>query len=383
MLASQLENTLVLSSRDLLIEGRNRPTPAQLANLASLVQATVLFDDVWLPGRKGREVSPLTMLPESLSNSGAFKYHSVQDATERREAAKICMLNTSLPINSNDSGNTLITYLKELLNKQKYASAQYLWADIEDVIKGRTEYEKEGVPKALDEFSSNEYSNLDQMEKLALYYWLKSIYNTKLAIDEGRMFFCNYARTPLKLSAYESIEKKYMREPILKALVKSGDAYAAEVSRTIGESRGWVFALSNLLSEVLNRAHHERKNVASAIIDLRNSTKAERFRRHYRELVEKNQEYVVFDEITKDIEHMADLWNSISEKGRERITILQPFYKSYLGTGKILDLLDKERTFAKYFRHLSIFWEAGAFEISLNSAVHKDIVKTYGIPLNV
>jgi hypothetical protein len=80
-------------------------------------------------------------------------------------------------------------------------------------MRGRTAYAEEGVPKAIGTFSSPDFVSLSDVQKLALYYWLKTMFNVRLAVDHERVFFSNLARTPLLSvsalidgDAYEEIE---------------------------------------------------------------------------------------------------------------------------------------------------------------------------------
>jgi len=380
-LAAQVENTLVISVTELL-SGERPPTVADISNLAAFIQATVLFDVVYLPGRKGRDISPLTVLPEKLRAEDWYEYHMVQDSSERRQHAHDELVTFSSSgseqTHTKSNSKTLLAGVQRSVAEAGPGWALLFWADIHRVISGKTAYIEEGVPKALESFSGEDYSNLSDVEKLALYYSLKSLYNVRLAVDCKRVFFSNFARNPLIPKAFDLLEKEYVRTPLLDKLITSGRSHWTEVLKQEAYAAKWDFVLPTLISEVLCRASYEKQSIAEAIADLRDSKAARRFREHYRKLLKSEPYRNPWEEMSRDVGEMAAHWREISRLGAKKVRVWTPFLRAYLGLNKVLECLDEIRAFTSRFRHMSLFWEYGADTITFERDAAGAIYKTFG-----
>ena len=380
-MAAQVENSLVISVTEILAEERS-PTVADISNLASFIQATVLFDEIYLPGRKGRDVSPLTILPEKLHTAGWYKYHVVEDSSERRQHA----LNELVTFASSGSeqahaigkSNALLAGVQRSVSEAGPGWSLLFWADIKRVISGKTAYAEEGITKALNSFSGEDYSDLSDIEKLALYYWLKSLFNVRLAVDYKRVFFSNFARNPLIPKAFDLLEQEYVRTPLLDKLITSGRGHWTAVLKRESQAAKWDFVLPTLIAEVLYRANYEKKYIVEAIADLRDSRAARRFREHYRNLLMSEPCRNPWEEMSRDVDEMATHWKAISRLGVKKVRVWTPFLRAYLGTKKVLEGLDDIRAFTSRFRHMSLFWEHGARTITFDRDAAGAIHRTFG-----
>lgn len=381
-LSAQLENTLVMSVTETL-SGERSLTSASISNFAAFIQASVLFDDIYLTtGRKVREVSPLTLLPDKLRTAGWYHYHILDDASVRHEHAIATLIDICSSRSTNTDlmgkGKSLIAKLRRSIAETGPAWSGLFWNDIERVISGKTAYAQEGVPKAIDSFSGEDYADLTNHEKLALYYWLKSLFNVRLAVDCERVLFSNFARNPLVPNVYDLLYQQYVRTPLIEKFITSGRGNWVATLKKEFQSAKWDIVLTTLVAEVLERAKFEKNRVAEAIVDLRDSTAARRFRKHYRNILSSEPYRNPWEEVSRDVDQMIKHWNEISRRGTSRVRVWAPFVRGYLSISKILEGYDEIITFLKHFRHLNLFWQHGADVITLDRDAAAAIYKTFG-----
>jgi len=380
-LAAQLENTLVISVVDLLRGAP--PTSARIANLSSFIQASILFDQIHLPGRSERSVSPLTVLPAELQATECFIYHPVTDATERREWARNRILTLvtegdgSVTFNRR-SGEVLLDIVYRTVRDEGKGWLRAFQTDIAAVLAGNSPYQYESVPRALQSLEGIEYTAMSPEHILAIYYYIKTFYNIRLAVDYRRVFFGNFARTPLIGSAYEHLADPYVRTPLLKRLISSGKSHWIAVMKEKSAAVAWEIAVPTLVDAVLRLAQFERAKVPEAILAMRDSNEARAFREHFQSLLNREPGKNPLDDMTKDIQALVKRWTALSPDGWRPASLITPLLRHFLNQKEIFNIYKDLGIDLWYLRHLRIFWKQWINSNSFDSGAAEAVQRTFG-----
>ncbi len=379
-LKSQVESTLVMSIRE-LIDETIKPTTYHIANLASFIQASVLFEDIYLLGRSGRKVSPLTILPNQLKGNSFYKYQIITDAKERRSLAenKIqeSLLNKTSLLDKEGWGS-IYSGLRNLLQSNGRGWIRVLERDITTLLSDKTKYADEGIELALESLNYEIYGHLLNKEKLSIYYWIKTFYNIQIALDNERVFFGNFTRTPFVGPVYDILSREFISNLRLKGLIPDGIGNTVMSLKDKNEGAAWDAVLPTLVSKVLEIAHYDRKRIADAILELRSSKDAKRFRSHYKVLLETKKTDNLYDLMTNDITELTSRWRELSQSGYKKVTWIAPFLKFYMGGKWLFSEYHNLVYFLHHFYHLRIFWDKNANEINIDQDAKQAVYKTFG-----
>ncbi len=389
MINVQIENTLVKSVNDLLINSDIPANQININNLINFIQAIVLFDKVKLPARPRRTYLPVELIPDTLKKEDIFEVLVVEDFSYRMEKADVgtssiaeAFLKSSRSKEEKfaSKGNLLIEFINKELIAKGAGWRKVFWRDVEDILKGKSNYEREGVAKVLLHFNSSEYDTLTAAEKVGIYYLWRCYYNLELAIDNESVYLQNLTRLPLSKIIYEQQRKNLIQSPLLENCPFDLKSWVIENMAPGTPSQSWIQTLPTLLHDVLLSARCERNKVAEAILEMRNSKQAETFRKHFRKIREELSMAGAMQNMNDDIEHLLKLWSNISDLSQEPGKIAIPFLKmNFSDTGKVLLNLLKFPYLALRLKHLNIFWTKVPKRKRFNKELAGLIKKTFGV----
>lgn len=363
-LEAQIEKGLLMQASRLLREPESPVTEGSILNLRIFAEAVVCCDTVHLPYRRGP--SPMELVPEELS-SGIFRYEEIpereaDDKLERAKKNSIALANSVIR-NEPSVGLTQLRFVEKTMKEWGAGWYEALMRDCRSTLDARQGYERYALNRTLSHFSTLDYADLDDPQKIAVIHLWRCFYNIDLANENDRIWLHNEVRTPLVGAVLDFMDT----DSLLGGILDTGVA----VGMTREKAR-WNQVTYSLLYNILKKAGCDRKKISRAILELRNSPPAREFRDHFRRIRQATTAGGLTEALEDDAVRIMQLWAAIRALGDEPIKDLRSL--SELKSTGLLQALLSARSIPYLYvacRHMRLLWQRqdGKFKRELEGLI--------------
>ncbi len=340
LLRSQTENTLVNNVFHLLNSNESVIT-SDIDNLIKYINAIVMFDIVDLPTAAKKELAEEN-IPDVIQKAEIFNAYLIEDYETNLKEAEIRVENAlnswqrkssrDLPEIGSDSSDLDKQYTRYIddLHKKLDFDPNAFWNNCK--IKSKpilNDWDNRKFRVIKSAFARPRYEELDFHKQLGIYHLWRAYNNVEIVTRNNTVFINNQDRTPFVADAYESAGNQFLNNFFSGNEVNLESLPKRKFELNLNKDYLIKRAVPLLLHKVLVKAKCERKRVADAILDVRHSKSAERFRAKYRQILERDygrdNPRRVTNEISKDFNSLLSILQSLDDKRLQPLIAILPF----------------------------------------------------------
>lgn len=295
-----------------------------LYQLEQFIQGLVLYDGVVLPGIPTLDYAPELVTPQRLWSDGAFTVEiecseldrrcSVDSLVDLRQASSDHLPAEDPHVHLPVPGPALLHWIDRILAERGPEWPSLFWGHVVFFLQMKEDYARRTVRWIVAQFRDPRWGNVGSREKVGIYYLYHSFFNVLSCVQKHRAYLPNYYRMPLVNEAYRCVRRLAAKPRVWEDYLPNAHSLM-ELGLTDElpdpECMSWALKGPFFLARILDTVDR-REQIVEAILELRHSGAARRFREAHRQLVEELGSETALHEINEKMDRLVQNFRRVS-----------------------------------------------------------------------